>query len=61
MMDHMGRMMEDKIESRLKPLRDEMLHGFDDLYKKFEMLHQEYIFTNEHIRRLDEAVFGKKN
>jgi hypothetical protein len=50
------------IEEKLKEiplLRDEIRSGFDDLYKKFEDLQQEYTFANVHIRRLEAAVFRK--
>lgn len=57
----MERMFEEKFEEKIAPLRDEMHQGFDDLYKKFEKLEQEYLFANVHIKRLNLAVFGKND
>lgn len=52
--------MEQMMDDKIVPLRQEMLQGFDDLYKKFETLEQEYVFANVHIKRLNQAVFDKK-
>ena len=39
--------------ARVHERLDEHDCRFDDLYKKFEGLHQEYIISNEQIRRLN--------
>lgn len=54
----MDQRIDEKIEDKLQPFRMEMLDHFDDLHKQIETLRQEYVFANEHIRRLDDAVFG---
>lgn len=37
--------IDEKLEQKIQPLRMEMHRGFDDLYKKFEDLKQEYTFA----------------
>jgi predicted nuclease with TOPRIM domain len=37
----------------ITPLKFEMNQRFDDLYKKFEALKQEYIFANQQLKRQD--------
>lgn len=44
----------DRVESKL----DEHDQRFDDLYKKVEDLRQEYIISNEQMRRLDKKISG---
>lgn len=41
------------ISEEIQPLRSDMNQGFDDLYKKFEDLKQEYIFANQQLKRQD--------
>src|SRR5690242_15526422 len=41
-----------EIKNEFKESRSETLGRFDDLYKKFEDLRQEYIFANEQMKRL---------
>lgn len=48
-----------KFEERFEPFRLEVFGHFDDLYKKFETLNQEYLFCNLHLSRLEETVYGK--
>jgi hypothetical protein len=55
----MDQRIEEKLEEKILPLRQEMRQGFDDLYKKFEDLQQEYTFANVQIKRLNKEVFGK--
>ncbi len=57
MCPEMEQVIDQKLEARLRPLQDEMLRGFDDLYKKFETLEQEYVFANVQIKRLNKVVF----
>ena len=49
-------LIDEKLEARLNPLRDEMLQGFDDLYKKFETLDIEYQAITYGLRRLEGDV-----
>lgn len=37
-------------------LREEVLGGFGDLYKKFEDLKQEYVFANEQLKRIEKSL-----
>lgn len=44
----------DRVDAKL----DDHDQRFDDLYKKVEDLRQEYIVSNEHIRRLEKKISG---
>lgn len=47
----------DTIDEQARTFRLEVQERFDDLYKKFEMLYQEYLVANEQARRfLNSAV-----
>lgn len=39
--------------------KDESLTRFDDLYKKFETLEQEYVLANHQLKRLDRETVKK--
>lgn len=49
----------DSLEVTIKALQHEMNQRFDDLYKKFEALEQEYVFANAQIKRLEENSVSK--
>lgn len=50
--------VDEKISNATLLLQSEMNLRSDDLYKKFEDLQQEYIFSNHHLRRLDLRLEG---
>ena len=50
----------DKIENGIQQFRHESNQRFDDLYKKFEALQQEYIFANAQLKRLDKEAVTRK-
>ncbi|KAB2841246.1 hypothetical protein F9K50_04330 [bacterium] len=56
--DYIELRVDDKISTSLQEFRNEMNMRFDDLYKKFEDLQQEYVFSNHHLRRLDLRLEG---
>lgn len=41
--------------------RDEALFHFDGIYRKFERLEQEYLFTNEGVRRSEAEIGSNKD
>ncbi len=50
--------VDEKISNATLLLQSEMNLRSDDLYKKFEELQQEYVFSNHHLRRLDLRLEG---
>ncbi|HEX5037475.1 MAG TPA: hypothetical protein VFX30_09990 [bacterium] len=50
------RIFEEKFEEKIAPLRDGMHQGFDDLCKKYEMLHNEYVVINYSLNRLEKKM-----
>ncbi|HCU25313.1 MAG TPA: hypothetical protein DF383_09860 [Deltaproteobacteria bacterium] len=47
--------VKEMIHTEIQTLRSEMHDYFDDLYKKFEDLRQEYIIANEQMKRLENS------
>ena len=45
-----------RLEEDVQHLKEKVDQGFDDLYRKFEVLQQEYLMTNEQIKRLTVTV-----
>ena len=50
------RIVGERIDARILPLRDEMLTNFDHVYTRFDRLESEVVETNAALKRVEERV-----